>query len=552
MIVELSVENIAIIERSHLTLGAGFTVLTGETGAGKSLLIDAIQLVLGGRADTELVRTGAGKATVSLMLDLSNRPQVIAQCIELGFEPEDGMLHLQREVLAEGRSQARIAGRAAPIATLRQIGNLLVDLHGQHDHQSLLDVDRHVEFLDDWIGAAVVDVKSNVAALYKATEEKRKILASLRASLRDREQRIDLLQYQVNEIEAVSPKVGETDELEARLARLKFAERLSEAVYGAREALTDGETNGRDQLGSALSRLEAVVRYDASIEPMLEPLRTALVFLDDASHGLTAYAESLEADPGELEVVAGRLDALKRLRRKYGEDEAAVIAHLISAQQELALLADSEASEDALQAAFLAAEKELKIACQALSELRKARAVEFSALVVTTLRELAMDKAQFSVHFAAKEPASDGADVVEFYFSANLGEDPKPLSKIASGGEMSRVMLAIKTAMAGRAGVPTLIFDEVDAGLSGRAAASVARLLRSLAANYQVLVISHLPQIASRANEHFRIEKNEVGGRVLTTVVRLDGEQRVHEVARMLAGENVTDRALENARELLA
>ncbi len=552
MIVELSVENIAIIERSRLALGPGFTVLTGETGAGKSLLVDAIELVLGGRADTEIVRTGASRAVVSVTVDLRARPELIEQCIGLGFEPEDGMLYLQREVLAEGRSQARIAGRTAPIATLRQIGNILVDLHGQHDHQSLLNSETHLGFLDAWIGAEAFALRTTVSRQFEAAEVKRRNLAALQGSLRDREQRIDLLKYQLTEIESVSPAVGEVADLVSRLSRLKFGERLAEAVAAAKSDLRDAETNARDLLAGALARLEAVVRYDPAIESVLEPLRSAVVLAEDAVHGLTKYEDSLESDPGELEAVAGRLDVLKRLMRKYGDDEAAVLAYAQAIASELDLLADSEASTEALTQELGAAVAELRASCHSLTALRREKSEPFAALVVATLRELMMDNAQFAVNMARKEPGPDGADAVEFYFSANLGEDPKALSKIASGGEMSRVMLAIKTALAGKAGVPTLIFDEVDAGLSGRAAAAVGRLLRTLSTTYQVLVISHLPQIAARATVHFLIEKNEASGRVQTSVLRLEGDDRELEVARMLAGENVTPRALENARELLA
>ena len=551
MIVELTVENLAIIERAQIRLGEGFTVLTGETGAGKSLLIDAIQLVLGGRAETELVRTGSAKASVSVAIDLKSRPEVAAKCSELGFDPEENVLHLQREVFAEGRSQARIMGRTAPASTLRQIGNLLVDLHGQHDHQSLLDVERHVEFLDAWIGLPVVELKKSVFEAFDALEGKRKQLSSLRSSLRDREQRIDLLRYQINEIEAANPIVGEMAELESQMARLKHSEKLATATQSSAENLSDGESNAQDLIGDAAKALEDVLRYDATLEPIIESIRTASIYLQEAIHSLHGYVESLDAEPGLIDIVADRIDLLRRMRRKYGDDEATVLAFLETARAELNLLDDAEANETDLTQEIGRLEQGLAEVAQNLSELRKVRSLEFAKLVETTLRDLAMEKARFEVNFRAKPPMADGCDVVEFYFSANLGEDPKALSKIASGGEMSRVMLAIKTALAGRAGVPTLIFDEVDAGLSGRAAASVARQLEALASNYQVLVISHLPQIASRASSHFRIEKVEESGRVQTRVVALNPRDRIEEVARMLAGDHVTDRALENARELL-
>jgi DNA repair protein RecN (Recombination protein N) len=552
MIVELTVENLAIIERSHLSLGPGFTVLTGETGAGKSLLIDAIELALGERADTELVRTGARSATVDVVLDLSARPEVLAKCLDLGIPIEDGALFIHREVFAEGRSQCRIAGKLAPVSQLRLLGQYLVDLHGQHDHQSLLDPERHIGFLDLWIGQPATDLLTKVQQAFEQADEARKRLNSLRAGLRDREQRLDMLRFQIGEIEAVSPAPDEMPDLESQLGRLKYAEKLSLATASALAGLTDEEGCAQDKIGIAVKTLEDAVRFDPALEDILIPIRDALYQLEEASHSLREYNETLESDPARLEEVAGRIDSLKRLRRKYGDDEQAVLDFLEQSRQELVLLEDSEASEDELVQRVEQASQQLRDACGQLTYLRKERAKVFGDLVQTQLRDLAMDRALFSVEFRPKEPQADGADQVEFYFSANAGEPPRPLSKIASGGEISRVMLAIKTALAGKAGVPTLIFDEVDAGLSGRAASTVAAKLEELARHYQVVVITHLPQIASRADTHYRIEKVEQQGRVITQVRPLSLLDREEEIARMLTGERITQTALANARELLS
>jgi DNA repair protein RecN (Recombination protein N) len=552
MIVELTVENLAIIERSHLSLGPGFTVLSGETGAGKSLLIDAIELALGERADTELVRTGARSATVDVVLDLSATPDVLARCSELGVSTEDGSLFIHREVYAEGRSQCRINGKLAPLSQLRQLGEFLVDLHGQHDHQSLLDPERHIGYLDLWIGAPVVGLLARVRETYHVAEDARRRLASLRASLRDRVQRLDTLRYQVNEIESASPVPGELEELEAQLSRLKHVEKLSLGTAEALNLLADEDGCAVDTLGQAVKTLEDIAHFDSSLDERLAPMRDALYQLQEGVHGLREYTEALESNPNLLEEIAGRIDVLKRLRRKYGDDEAAVIEFLKAAQQELALLEDSEAGEEGLAKAVEVADAELAAACEELTQLRRQRALEFGQIVQSQLRELAMDRAVFAVDFKAKEPGQEGADQVEYFFSANAGEPARPLSKIASGGEISRVMLAIKTALAGKAGVPTLIFDEVDAGLSGRAASTVAKKLEELAKHYQIVVITHLPQIASRGDTHYRIEKVEANGRVITTVRALSAAEREEEVARMLAGEAITDTALANARDLLA
>jgi DNA repair protein RecN (Recombination protein N) len=552
MIVELTVENLAIIERAQISLGPGFTVLTGETGAGKSLLVDALELALGERADVELVRSGSPRASVSVVLDLSGNVELRRRCAAEGIALEDASLFIQREVFAEGRSQSRVGGKLTPVSALKQIGGLLVDLHGQHTHQSLLDSDRHLTYLDLWIGPTAVDVVKKIASAYAAAEEARQTLASLQASMRDREQRMDLLKFQVNEIEAVNPQAGELEILESQIGKLKNSERLAKSAFGALALLRDRENAAADLLGASVKDLEDSARLDPTLEPVLEQLKASLYTLDEGIHDLRAYAESIDTSPELLEQAAERIDSLKKLRRKYGDDEAAVQEYLANSKHELGLMQDSEASEAKFSQILKTAETNLIQLCAELSVLRHERADDFASLVEKELQDLAMEKAVFQVRVTTKPPSADGADKVEFFFSANAGEQPRPLAKIASGGEMSRVMLAIKTVLAGKAGVPTLIFDEIDAGLGGRAAAVMGKKLEELAQHYQVVVISHLPQIASRATTHYRIEKSESNGRVVTTVVELKGKDRVEEIARMLAGEQVTDSARKNATEMLA
>jgi len=552
MIVELNVENLAIIERCRLNLERGFTVLTGETGAGKSLLIDAIELALGERADTELVRTGSNRASVSVALDLSAAPSALASCADLGLELEGNCLYIQRDVATGGRSQCRVGGKLVPATVLRQLGAFLIDLHGQHDHQSLLNAERHIGFLDDWIGGPALELKQNVVAAAERFSDANRRLLSLRQGVRDREHRLDLLRFQVTEIETASPQPGEMEELEIQLARLTHAEKLATASFGALEIVADEEGSVVDRIASALKLIDGAVKYDASLEEIAASYRDVLAQLDDANYRLRAYAEELDVNPTALDETVTRIDTLKRLRRKYGADETEILKFLANAQEDLALLMESEAGEEELAAASAAAQAELNRLAEELSVLRKERAVEFAGRVQFELRDLAMERAVFTVDFREKTPDAEGMDEVEFFFSANLGELPRPLAKIASGGEISRVMLAIKTAMAGRAGVPTLVFDEVDAGLGGRAALTVAKKLGELAEHYQVLVISHLPQIASRADHHLRIEKGESNGRVATTVRQLSPAERVEEIARMLAGDHVTEAVRSSARELLA
>jgi DNA repair protein RecN (Recombination protein N) len=552
MVIEITVENLAIIEQTQIRLGPGFTVLTGETGAGKSLLVDAIELALGDRADSDLVRAGASRASVSVVFDLSDQPALRERCHELGIPMEDNLLYIQREVFAEGRSQCRVSGKLTPVAGLKQLGQMLVDMHGQHDHQSLLHPDRHLGFLDGWIGEPAYSLCAQVTEELETVEHLRRKLNAIRSGLRDREQKIDLLTYQINEIETASPQIRELETLENQLSRLKNAESLALAATGALEALSSGDVTSVDLLASSIRSLEDAAKLDDALNTVLEPLRTAFYSLEDGIRELREYENSVQSEPEMLEETAARIDTLRKLRRKYGDDEAAVLLFLENAQSELALLTDFEENEADISEKLTAAGTKLSTTCAELTTLRKEKATEFAHLVEEQLHELAMERALFEVRIEPKAPDPAGADKLEFFFTANAGEPVRPLAKIASGGEISRVMLGIKTATAGKAGVPTLVFDEVDAGLGGRAAAVVALKLEQLAQHYQVLVISHLPQIASRASAHFRIEKTETAGRVRTSVRSLLHEERVDEIGRMISGAQLSESAKQAAMELLA
>ncbi|MEQ1932892.1 MAG: DNA repair protein RecN [Fimbriimonadaceae bacterium] len=551
MVIELSVENVAIIERSTLSLGPGLTVLTGETGAGKSLLVDAIELALGERADSDLVRTGATRAVVSAAFDLSASPDLVRACADLGLELENRQLFIQREVLAEGRSQCRVAGKLVAVSALRKLGEQLVDLHGQHDHQSLLQPDRHGDYLDLWIGEPAALLLDEVRRAYADWDSANSRLNSLRKGVRDRERQVDMLRFLITEIESISPKIGEMEELEASLSRLQNVGKLADTTLGVLARMSDEEGSALERIGLSVRELEAAARLDPSLDETLSQVQSSFYSLQDALHELRRYADHLEADPQVLEDTAARIDSLKKLRRKYGDDEAAVLQALEEARAELNMLTGEGLDETQLEAAVAEFRAVLEAISAKLTALRTSKATLFSGAVTSELHELAMDKALFSARIEPRNIDATGGDRIEFFFSANPGESQRPLAKIASGGEISRTMLALKTVLAGKAGVPTLIFDEVDAGLSGKAAATVARKLEALSQSYQVIAISHLPQIASRALTHFRIEKSESAGRVQTNVRLLDPEERIEEIARMIAGETVTDVARANARELL-
>jgi len=349
----------------------------------------------------------------------------------------------------------------------------------------------------------------------------------------------------------VSPKTGDRETLEAEVSRLVHAERLHQVVGTCLEELVDADGSASEALGSAVHSLAGAVELDPALAAALQEFRSALANLDEGARSLSAYAASLEAEPGALEAAAGRLDALKSLFRKYGEDEAAVLAYLHEAESDLAALSSADQDAGEVEARLADAERDLKTLAGALTDLRTAKASEFEATVVREARELAMESAVFQVRIEPKAVETDGADSVSFDFSANPGEAPRPLAKTASGGETSRLMLAIKVASAGRAGVPTLVFDEVDTGLSGRAAAVTAKKLKELSRQRQVIVITHLPQIAGQADVHVRIDKAESQGRTVTSLTILDAQERLAEVARLLAGEEVGESALANARELI-
>lgn len=552
MLRELTVENIAIIDRADCSLMSGLTALTGETGAGKSLVVDAIGLVLGGRASVDLVRAGAEKGSVWLKADLSAEPQLAARCQELGIELEEGSLLIHRELSAKGGSTVRINGRPASVGSLRELGGLMVDLHGQHDHQSLLDEEKQIVFLDSWIGSEAEQGKEVCREAYAELESVRRRLASLRSGRRAREQRLDMLRFQVEEIRSLEPRPGEIAELEGQVRRLENVEKLRLSIGGALDILSLREGSVIEQFSEGVGLIESAARLDDGLDSLLQNLEAAQTQLTDAAGDLRRYLEDLESDPAALETAAQRHDALKKLLRKYGETESEVLEYLDRAETELNELEVDEGSEEELEVRESECRTILAKSAARLTKIRTAKAKEFTASVLSHIKELAMPKADFLVQIEPVEPGPDGADDVRFLFSANPGEPLMALSRVASGGELSRVMLAIKASSAGRAGVPTLIFDEVDTGLSGRAAAVMAKKLKEIAQHRQVIVISHLPQIAGQADRHIQIEKVEQKGRSVTQLTELDRESRIHELARMLAGEEIGESALANAKELLA
>lgn len=555
MLVELHIENLAIIERVDIGFEPGFNVLTGETGAGKSILLNALNLVLGERADPSLIRAGADRLRVNAVFTLPEDPELHDALLQLGIEPEVDQggaptLYLSREVQSSGRSIARVNAQPVPLNTLKALGDLLVDLHGQHEHQSLLKPGSHLDLLDRWLGEEAQKLRAEVREAVRQLHQIESELNALTEREREREQMLDLYRFQRTEILNAHLQPGEEESLLTEERRLTHAEKLLTLANTAYECLM-GEGGAYDRAAEASRHLQEIARIDPSVAEWQEPLESAVAQLEESARLLRTYAESIEYDPERLEEVIARLELIRRLKRKYGDTIEAILAYGEQLESKLHALEHQTERREELERALEATRAHAHALCEQLSARRRQGAVQFAEGVQRHLRELAMERAQFLVHIAPKPMDSTGADAVEFLFSANPGEPPRPLHKIASGGEMSRVMLALKTVLATASPVPTLVFDEIDAGLGGRTAQFVGEKLAQLSQHFQIICVTHLPQIASRAQHHLFIEKWVEGEVTRVAVTPLQGEARVQEIARMLAGEP-TETALQHARELLA
>ena len=554
MIRSLSIRNFAIIDRLNMEFGPGFNVLTGETGAGKSILMDALNLLLGARAGTEMVRAGAGKASVDAVFDVSDAPELNKIVTDMGFDIEDDELFLSRDVSSAGKSACRISGRPATVAQLREIGDFLVDLHGQHEHQSLMAVNRHIDMLDDWGGKPIQTLRAQVGEAFQTMQRLKREKASLESDARERTHLLDLYQFQVKEIKEAELTVGEDDELATEYKRVSNGQKLADSAASAITALSGGDSGGGaiEAISVALRLLEDAASIDEMLTPALELVRTASYELDEAERDLTRYQDTLEFDPERLEQIEERLETLRKLKRKYGSTIEEVLAYGAEVSSKLDTLTNSEERGMELDAEIAKADKKLRELCAKLSKLRREAGAKFQTTTLAELRDLAMDKTRFEVRIEPGEPTAKGADKVEFLIAPNPGEPLKPLAKVASGGEISRVTLAIKSAMAKQETLPTMVFDEIDVGVGGRTASVIADKLKGLSRSAQILCITHLAQLASKGDTHFLIEKRVEADRTATTVVPLDPDQRVAEIARMIGGAEVTDTVLQHAREMLS
>lgn len=543
----LHIENIAVIERADISFDRGFNVMTGETGAGKSIVIDAISAILGRRAYRDMIRTGATKASVrAVFTDVPEYPWFAENGVEYDSETV-----IQREIYLDGKNICRVNGALVSVSILHKLGIQLINIHGQHDSTSLFDEEYHLFFLDQY--GENNAIREDYGKKYADLDDLRRQIRSLSMDESEKLRRMETLKYQIAEIEKAELEPGEDEALEARRKVLQNSEKISDSLNDAVENLygNDDADGAASMLSAAERALSRISRYDDSISELHDQVADLMYQVQDIAETVRDARDDLAYSADELEQIESRLDIIHKLRRKYGATCQDILNYLREAKQELD---DMEFADDKLERLKKKEQKAEKAAwdcAYALRESRMAAAKRLSAEILTELTQLDMPRVQFSCEFTEQELTANGADCVAFYMSANAGEALKPLSKVASGGELARIMLAMKNVLAQQDQVPTLIFDEVDTGVSGRAAQKVAEKLRSVAKNKQVLCVTHLPQIAAMGDIHMRIAKSERDGRTYTTVTPLDHAGRVAEVARIIGGANITDTTLRSAEEMI-
>jgi DNA repair protein RecN (Recombination protein N) len=550
MLTELRIRNFAIIESLTLPLARGFNVLSGETGAGKSIIIGALGLLLGERASADLIRTGADRATVEGVFDVADRPEIATLLDERGIDAEEPFVVLKREILAAGRARAWVNGTTVSAGILAEVGRLLVNLHGQHEAQTLLDGEAQRRILDAFAGAT--EQAARVRESYDGVAEARREIADLRRRRADAEKRADYLRHVVQEIEGAKLIEGEDGRLEDEARRLENAEELRELSSGISGAIEGEEDTVLERLSTVERHLASIKRIDPTLARLQELYDTAYYNLEALARELTEYESSVELDPSRLEEVRLRRDLLFKLTKKYGATLGAVIETGRTARAELDLVDSADLDLRTLEERERGARAALEEHAAALTATRAAAADRLGRAVDEVLPDLGMNDGHFHAALVSlREIGPDGAEAVEFRVSLNVGHEERPLARVASGGELSRVMLALKTILARLDRVPTLIFDEVDAGIGGRVGLQVGETMRRVASYHQVFAITHLPQIAARGHHHIQVSKGARGGVTTADVAVLEGDARVAEIARMLGGDPESDVSRAHARELL-
>ncbi len=548
MLTDLTIKNFAIIESLHVPFQPGLNVLTGETGAGKSIIIDAVSLILGGRASADLIRTGEDEAVVEALFDVSSSPSISAVLAEGGIDCYGEML-IKRMVSRSGRNRVFINGALSTLAALGNLAGQLINIYGQHESQNLLRPENHLKLLDGF--AELHPHRTRFAAVYEEFRRTASELAELDEGEREAERRLDLLNFQSGEIADAALHPGEDDDLLRERQVLSHAEKLMLHSQRAYEALYGGDESLLGQLQQVSSDVDEITAIDTALGGIGTVLKDASFQLEDVALGLRKYAAGIEADPERLRGAEDRLDLIGRLKKKYGATIEEILDYRQRVDQEREQLLNREASRD--EKVRILEQLRIKMATQGeeLTRLRQAAAGRLQEAMEAELRQLAMQNALFRVSLnPLTEPKATGMERAEFLFSPNPGEEPRPLAKIASGGELSRLMLAFKQ-IHPESDVPTLVFDEVDTGIGGATSALVGEKLKRVAAAQQVLCITHLPQVAAFADHHYRVEKRVEAGRTVTSIALLKGEEQVAEMARMLGGLKITDTTLEHAREMI-
>ena len=551
MLIRLQIENVAVIEKAEVELDHGFNVLTGETGAGKSIVIDAINLVLGERSNKEIIRTGANTASVIAVFDGLSE-EIKSQIRGLGYDFEDdNTLFIQRDISVDGKGTCRICGRLATASTLKEIGKLLVNIHGQHDNQALLSAEKHMTYLDKF---ALIEHKlDEYNAKYELMIKTKNELKSIKTNESEKERRIDLLKYQINDIESANLHNGEEEELSTQKSIYLNSEKITSAVSTAYEYTYGGEAIGAGQLLSqAADILSDAQKYLPELQNISQRLSDASFEVEECISELREIADNLEYNPTSIDDIEVRLDTIFRLKRKYGNSVELILEYLDKARDELDTYENSEFKIEELTKKYNEYLSSANSLAMEISEIRKESALKMEQLVKDELAFLDMPSVKFVVSFEKLvELSSLGCDKVEFLISANPGEAPRPLAKIASGGELSRIMLSIKNVLADQEDIDTLIFDEVDAGVSGRAAQKIGMKLKQVSKGRQIICVTHLAQIAAQADRHMLINKEVSNNRTFTTLIPLDFDGRKAEIARIMGGANITKLTLDSAEEML-
>lgn len=556
MLQELTIDNLAIINHLNLTFDDQMTVLTGETGAGKSIIIDAVGLLAGSRGSTDFIRQGAGKLTLQGQFTVPKNEDYLALLDEYGIYHEDGVLIISREIHQNGRNIIRVNGTLINTTTLRKLGAGLVDIQGQNEHQLLLQPEHHLGMLDQFAGAPIQPILKKYQATFHEYQQLSSAIEKKKENEQQWAQRLDMLRYQVDEIEGANLRPDEEEQLETERDRLEHFQQINNALNMVVASL-NGEEGAPvlDQVAEMKTSVEDISDFDPAFKDLAKGLGDAYYSLQDAAESASRVLDSLEFDPARLDQIENRLTLIGDLEHKYGDRLPDVLAYYDQIKKELEEM-EQVANDDSDQEERLAETvTELKQLGKQLTELRKQAAQKLENQVHQQLRELYMERAVFAVHFvesAGDSFRADGLDEVEFYMQTNPGERMGALAKIASGGELSRVMLALKTIFAKNEGVTSIIFDEVDTGVSGRVAQAISDKIKVIAQSSQVLCISHLPQVAAVAQHHFLIQKQVKNNRTTTSVTPLDESKRINEIARMLAGEKITKLTREHAKELLS